>query len=179
MGTQDFITPNPIDQPRHEQNMPIDVETPVPSHWHLTRPGDSLENLSLDDDLTLIGNIGPGGGFALTLVKKMHNQIHLLPHEHIHDVESLLGEIAMRRASFFTRAPIKSDVEFALKIFSYDKIATKGEEKWRVALVHDCGHNEHRRRQIVNSIPVQVIGGTFQDLEEHVDSWWKQLQKFI
>lgn len=177
MGTQDFIRTNQTDKPRHQQNMPVDVETPVPPAWYATRPGDN--DALLDIESPLIGNTGPGGGFALTLIKKMRAQIHLLPHEHLADVEPLLGEIAMRRASVFTRSPIKSDVEFALKIFSYDKEATKGEEKWRIALVHDCGHNEHRRREIVNSIPIEAIGGSLADLDSHIDQWWKELQKFI
>lgn len=177
MGTQDFITTNKNDKPRHNQNMPADVETPVPAAWYASRPGDVKPNST--NDGSLAGNTGPGGGFALTLLKKMRADFNLLPHEHFHDVEPLVGEIAMRRASIFTRSPIKSDVEFAMKLFSYDKPATKGEEKWRVALVHDCGHNEHRRREIVNSIPPEAIGGNLTDLENHIDSWWKDLQKFI
>lgn len=177
MGTQDFVYTNKQDKPRHQQNMPADVETPVPGAWYATRPGDSLE---LDESgKTLLGNIGPGGGFALTLVAKMRPEIHLLHHEHAHDVEPLIAEVAMRRASYFTRSPMKSDVEFAMKMFSYDKEATQGEEKWRVALVHDCGHNEHRRREIVNSIPSEVIGGFISDLEAHIDEFWKLLEKFI
>ena len=85
----------------------------------------------------------------------------------------------MRRESVFTRTPIKSDVEFDMKIFSYDKEATRGEVKWRIALVHDCGHNEHKRREIVNSIPLDAIGGSLANLEAHIDQWWKELQKFI
>ena len=177
MGTQDFVRPSQIDIPRHEQNMPEDVETPVPQGWYADRPGDNLENSNGTSPLN--GNIGPGGGFALTLVSKMRNDIHLLDHEHFHDVKPLVAEIAMRRASHLTRSPVKADVETALELLGFNNEATEDEKSWRIALVHDCGHNEHRRRKIVNSIPIDLLIAGVKSSSNEYEAWKQDLQQFL
>lgn len=175
MSTQDFVSPKRIDEPRHEQNMPEGVDTPIPDAWTPARPGDSLDD-SRSESEHLLGNAGPNVGYALSLIAHQRDNIVLAAHEHAHDVEPLLGEIAMRRASHFGRAPMMGDVTFAMKLLSYDVEPTQGEEKWRPRLVHDCGHNEHRRRIIVNSIPEEIVEGSHVDVKAAISGWWEKLE---
>lgn len=173
MSTQDFVSPKRIDTPRHEQNMPEGVDTPVPQAWIGNRPGDDL--LQKKDNELLLGNPGPNIGYALKIVNNEFDTLYLVEHENEHDVVALLAEIAMRRASVFGRAPVKADVVLAAHILSYDVEPTQGEEKWRPQLIHNCSHDEHRRRQIVNSVPQMIIKG-----ENHghdaISGWWEKLE---
>lgn len=156
--------------------MPEGIDTPVPHSWTATRPGDDLQPTQDEDHEALLGHAGPNVGYAYKLVALEWENVVLVTGEHRHDVEPLLAEIAMRRASFFGRAPIRTDVMFAIRLFSYGGTPTRGEEKWRPHLVHDCGHNEHRRREIVNSIPQAVLAGSHDELHEEVHGWWEKLE---
>jgi hypothetical protein len=177
MSTQDFVAKNRHDRPRHEQNMPEGVEVPTPLPWVAGRPGDEAIAPVVPEG-EYYGHPGPSIGFAMTLVNRQWDNIVLVDHEHRHDVEPLLAEIAMRRASFYGRAPIIDDVKLAIKILSYDAAPTQGEEKWRPHLVHDCGHNEHRRRAIVNSIPEEIIEGQQDDISS-ISGWWEKLENLF
>ncbi len=173
MPTQDFVSPKNIDTPRHEQNMPEGIDTPVPDSWKAHRPGDEKTHKTSDDQL--LGNAGPNVGYALSLVAREKSSFVLVAHEHLHDVEVLIGEIAMRRASHFGRAPVMDDIRFASKLLGYDAAPAQGEEKWRPLLVNGCGHDEHRRRIIVNSIPDEIIAGSSHS-HDAISGWWEKLE---
>lgn len=155
--------------------MPEGVDQPVPKPWTATRPGDDLTSHN-DNEGALIGHAGPNVGYAYTLIHRELDNIVLVDGEHMHDVEPLLAEIASRRAAYFGRAPIKADIGFAIRLLSFGGVPAKGEEKWRPQLVHDCGHDEHRRRTIVNSIPIPVLEGGEHEIEESVQGWWERLE---
>lgn len=175
MSTQDFITPSPVDSPRHDQNMPEGNVTPVPKSWKASRPG-YVDYRQRRESEMLLGNSGPNVGYALKLTAREIKNFYLVSSEHEHDVEILLAEIAMRRASQVGRAPIVSDVHFAMHLLGYDQEPTQGEEKWRPQLVNGCGHDEHRRRIIVNSIPQMIIEGEKGHLNEAISGWWEKLE---
>lgn len=175
MSTQDFISPNRIDHPRHDQNMPEGNETPVPKSWKASRPGYVGLAKRKETDM-LLGNAGPNVGYAMKLSHRQSGEFFLVDHENRHDVEILIAEIAMRRASNFGRAPMIDDIHFATHLLGYDDTPTQGEEKWRPALVNGCGHNEHRRRIIVNSIPQPIIEGEKGQLHEAISGWWEKLE---
>lgn len=178
MPTQDFVSPQSIDSPRHEQNMPEGIDTPVPQTWLATRPGDTFKERDSDQDI-LLGNAGPNIGYALKLARLRIEHLFLLDSEHEHDVEVLLSEIAMRRAARFGRAPVVKDIEFAAHLLGYEQKATSGEEKWRPRLVHGTGHDEHKRRRIVNSIPQEIIEGAELASKEMISGWWEKLEPII
>lgn len=153
--------------------MPEGVETPVPKSWTMTGPGYERHSHKTDSD-ELLGNAGPNVGYALKLVSRAYPDLHLSVHEHRHDVEPLIAEIAMRRAAHFGRAPIKQDVDAAIDLLGYD---STDDGYWRVHLVHDCGHDEHKRRAIVNSIPTEMIADSFD--RGAINAWRKQTQDKI
>ncbi len=134
--------------------MPEGIETPVPKSWKLDGPGYERHSTKNDSD-ELLGNAGPNVGYALKLISRAFPDLHLSSHEHRHDVEPLLAEIAMRRAAHFGRAPIKADVDLAVELLGYDD--ELDDSDWRIHLVHDCGHDEHKRRSIVNSLTTEML----------------------
>lgn len=169
MPTQDFIAPRNIDTPRHEQNMPEGVDNPVPESWVADRPGD--DDSKLNGAGELFGNAGPNVGYAYTLVARVFDSLVLNSAEHHHDVEPLVAEIAMKRASHFGRAPIMKDVDCAVHLLGLGSELDPEETKKRVLLVHDCGHNEHKRRKIVNSIPDELLFSDKAPSVEKVSAW--------
>ena len=61
----------------------------------------------------LLGSPGPNIGYALTLADRMRDRFVIAPHEHVDDVIAVVGELAMKRAASFGRAPVIPDVECA------------------------------------------------------------------
>lgn len=155
--------------------MPEGVETPTPSGWKSDRPGDTYKERDTDSDV-LLGNAGPNIGYALKLASQKIHGYFLLESEHEHDVKVLLSEIAMRRAANFGRAPIVQDLDFAAHLLGYDKESKSGEDKWRPRLVHGCGHDEHKRRRIVNSVPDEIIKHKDEVSEGMISGWWEKLE---
>ena len=176
MSTDDFIYKREIDEPRHQQNMPVGISTPVPKSWRADRPGDTKHGQGIVEG-ELVGHPGPNVGFALTLSKTSNQNWFLIEGEHIHDVEVLLAEIAMRRASSFGRAPIQKDINLAAQLFGYDKQPIQGKGHWRLGIVHGCSHDEHKRRVIVNSIPQEVISGEVDIDQEIIRSWRHKVEE--
>lgn len=174
MPTQDFVPTRRIDAPRHEQNMPEGVDNPVPESWVADRPGD--EDSKLNGAGELFGNAGPNIGYAYTLVGRIYDSLILSSNEHRHDVEPLVAEIAMRRASHFGRAPIMKDVDCAVHLLGLGAELDNEETKQRVLLIHDCGHNEHKRRTIVNSIPDELLFGDKAPSTDKVSAWRTSIQ---
>lgn len=155
--------------------MPEGIDTPVPQSWRLGRPGD-VDHSAVKDNSALLGHAGPNNGFALSLIKLESPKLNLVEHEHRHDVEVLLSEIAMRRSSNYGRAPMIGDIRFAMHLLGYDAEPTQGEEKWRPRLVSGCGHDEHRRRIIVNSIPQEIIDDSHANMHDAISGWWEKLE---
>lgn len=175
MATKDFIFKRMIDEPRHEQNMPEGIDTPAPKGWLASGPGYVGKDQIIRHG-KLIGHAGPNIGFAITLAKRASKNWYLVKGEHIEDVEILLAEIAMRRASFFGRAPIVGDIGFASHLFGFHGEPEQGEEHWRPKFVHGTGHDEHKRRIIVNSIPEEIISGNAELNHETISGWWEQIE---
>lgn len=169
MPTQDFVFPQKSDSPRHQQNMPEGNENPVPKSWVADRPGD-MENAGKSQG-SLFGHAGPNVGYAYTLVAHVFDTLFLSTNEHRHDVEPLLAEISMRRASHFGRAPIMKDVDCAVHLLSYGLELDEGAMNNRVYLITDCGHDEHKRRSIVNSIPDDLIYSDKAATTEKIAAW--------
>lgn len=178
MSTDDFIYKREIDEPRHEQNMPIGIVTPVPKRWKADRPGDTKRSTRVVEG-KLLGHAGPNIGFALTLSKTSNQNWFLIEGEHIHDVEVLLAEIAMRRSSHFGRAPIQKDINLAAQLFGYDKQPIQGKGHWRLGIVHGCSHDEHKRRIIINSVPQEIISSNADIDQEMIRSWRGEVEELF
>ena len=88
-----------------------------PDSWHAVRPGD-LEGRGQPEGPGL-GVQGPDQGYALTLARRLRDQLVLVDGERADDaIAGCLG-VALRRAALFGRAPVIDDLRLAFHLFGF------------------------------------------------------------
>lgn len=166
MPTDPFVSPDPDDRPRQQQNLPPGVAYPPAKGWRPTRPGDNPVGQPVGP---LRGAPGPNIGYAYTLANRIKDRLKLAPHEYVGDALAVLAEIAARRAAAFGRAPVIRDVEFAASLLGYD--TNDDFAPTRVRLVHDASHAYYRRRAIVDSVPDDVLRASPTEVRALAAQW--------
>ncbi len=164
MPTDPFVSPDPDARPRQQQNLPPGVALPPAEHWRPDRPGDLG---AAQPHGELLGNPGPNVGYAYTLVDGVKGEFVLAPHEHAYDAAAVVAEIAGKRASSFGRAPVMPDIRRAMAILGYDGSADDEFAKARTLAVQEAAHEYRRRREIVDSVPVELL----RDMNADVSAW--------
>src|SRR5882672_1656647 len=137
MPTDPFVSPELDDAPRQEANLAPGVRLPAAKSWRPTRPGDLVAEQPIGP---LLGRPGPNVGYALTLVQRVRDRFSLAPHESIADAQAVVGELAMKRAAAFGRAPVMHDVEAAAALLGYLGDVDPDFVRWRAAVVHGAAH---------------------------------------
>jgi hypothetical protein len=88
----------------------------VPDGWSPDRPG-VVEGLQPSG--TRLGTQGPDQGFALTIANRLASKVYLQGLERLDDAIRGCVNIALRRASLFSRAPVVHDVTLAFTIWGF------------------------------------------------------------
>ncbi|MEX2254632.1 MAG: hypothetical protein WEC34_04265 [Acidimicrobiia bacterium] len=151
MSTDPFVSPTPADTPRQAQNVAPGVTLPAARAWSLHRPGDEVAVGQPHGEL--LGDPGPNIGYALTLVHRAQDRFALAPHEHRDDAAAVVGELAMRRAASYGRAPVIHDVECAMSVLGYQGGCAPDFAEWRAGMVLGAHHEYARRRALVDAVP--------------------------
>ena len=154
MPTDPFVAPTLDDAPRQEQNLAPGVHLPAARSWRADRPGDLHGGQPVGE---LLGVPGPNIGYALTLVRRVADRCTLAPHEHRDDAIALVGELAMKRAASYGRAPVLADVESAMLVLGYTGGTEPDFARWRVQAIHRAAHDYARRRALCDAVDVDVI----------------------
>ncbi len=154
MPTDPFVSPELEDAPRQEANLAPGVRLPAAKSWRPDRPGDLVVEQPTGP---LLGRPGPNVGYALTLVQRMRDRLALAPHESIEDALAVIGELAMKRAASFGRAPVMHDVEVAAAVLGYRGEVTPDFVAWRGAAVHGAAHEYEMRRSVIDAVPDAVL----------------------
>jgi hypothetical protein len=158
MGQDPFVAHRLEDKPRQEQNLAPGVKMPPARAWWSDRPGDLAAGQPRGG---LFGSPGPNIGYALTLAERMRDSLKLAPGEHADDALVVVGELAMRRAAAFGRAPVKTDLEVARTIFGWSADGAPWPDddfvKWRIETVRGAAHGYERRRALVEAVPQAVL----------------------
>jgi hypothetical protein len=149
VSTDPFVAPTLVDTPRQEQNLAPGVHYPPARPWRADRPGDVHGQPPSD---SLLGVPGPDIGYALLLVERVRDRLALAPHEHRADAEAVVGELAMRRASSYGRAPVMADVECSMLVLGYQGGVAPDFAKWRVLIVSGAHEDYWRRRAICGAV---------------------------
>lgn len=168
MPTDPFVPPDPADRPRQQQNLPPGTALPPAPRWQAQRPGDLA---AAQPSGALFGTPGPNVGYAYTLAERVADRLQLGPHEALDDVNPVIAEIAGKRAALFGRAPVIHDVDVAVKLLGYDGSADPEFAETRQMIVHEAGHNYYRRREIVDTVPEQLLRLPVAELGEAVAEW--------
>jgi hypothetical protein len=164
--TDPFVSPDPDDKPRQQQNLPPGVAYPPAKSWTPTRPGDIPLG---EPEGKLRGAPGPNIGYAYTLANRIKDRLKLAPHEYSGDALAVVAEIGARRAASFGRAPVIRDVEFAASLLGYD--TTDDFASTRVRLVREASHSYYRRRAVVDSVPDDVLRASPSEVRTVAAQW--------
>jgi hypothetical protein len=176
MPTDPFVSPDPADRPRQQQNLPPGVALPPAGRWRPDRPGDLGP---AQPEGRLLGVPGPNVGYAYTLAQRAKDRLRIGPHEREEDVVSVIAEIAGKRAALFGRAPIIGDIDAAVTILGYDGSAGDDFAELRSHLVREAEHDYSRRRSVVDAVPDRLLRLNPSDLGEHVEEWRSQTRSAL
>jgi hypothetical protein len=154
MPTDPFVSPELDDAPRQEPNLAPGVRLPAAASWRPNRPGDLV---ALQPTGPLLGRPGPNVGYALTLVERLRDRLDLAPHESVDDALAVVGELAMKRAALFGRAPVMNDVDVAAALLGYRGEVSPDFVAWRTVAVHGAGHEYDVRRAVVDAVADAVL----------------------
>jgi hypothetical protein len=154
MATDPFVATTLDDLPRQEQNLAPGVHYPPARPWRSDRPGDVHGRPPSSE---LLGVPGPDIGYALLLVERARDRLALAPHEHAADAESVVGELAMKRAASYGRAPVMADVECAMLVLGYQGGVDPDFAKWRVLTVEGAHEDYWRRRAICGAAGLDAL----------------------
>lgn len=144
--------------------MPQGVPMPPARAWRATRPGDLHGEQPKGE---LFGDPGPNIGYAATLMSQARDTLTVTPNERIDDVEKVVAQLAMRRATMFGRAPVMQDIDVARHILGLDrhqKLDAKLVEA-RTHALHNIAHEYPRQRAIVNEVPESLLRSNPDDLD--------------
>jgi hypothetical protein len=173
VSTDPFVPTSLDDAPRQEQNVAPGVHVPPARAWRVHRPGDEVSVGQPHGEL--LGNPGPNIGYALTLVQRARDRFALAPHEHADDAAALVGELAMRRAASYGRAPVMADVECAMLVLGYQGGCAPDFAEWRVTVGEGAHHEYARRRAVVDAVSLDelrlaptALGARVEEVRAHV-----------
>ena len=155
MSTDPFVAPDIDELPRQAQNVAPGATLPAPDAWHLGRPGDEVA-IGQPRGM-LLGSPGPNIGHALALVQRVRDRLALAPGEHADDAAAIVGELGMRRAASYGRAPVMPDVECAMLVFGYQGGCAPDFAAWRAQVVEGAHHEYPRRRALCDAVPIDVL----------------------
>jgi hypothetical protein len=153
--TDPYVVPLPQDAPRQAQNVAPGVTIPPARSWRLHRPGDEVAVGQPHGEL--LGDPGPNIGYALTLVHRVQDRFALAPHEHVDDAAAVVGELAMRRAASYGRAPVMHDVDCAMLVLGYQGGCAPDFAEWRAVIVEGAHHEYPRRRVLVDAAALDEL----------------------
>ena len=154
MSTDPFVAPTLEDEPRQEPNLAPGVQLPPARAWRADRPGDLVGGQPRGE---LFGSPGPNIGYALTLAERLRDRLSIAPHEHTEDALAVIGELAMKRAASYGRAPVMPDLEGAALLLGYLGDPPEDFVHWRAQALHDAAHDYPRRRAFCDSVDLDVL----------------------
>lgn len=155
MSTDPFVAPDIDEAPRQEQNVAPGVRIPAAVAWHTGRPGDEVATGQPRG--LLLGSPGPNVGYALALVRRASDRFALAPHEHFEDAAAVVGDLGMRRAASYGRAPVMPDIECAMLVFGYQGGVAPDFAEWRASVVEGAAHDYSRRRELCDAVSLDEL----------------------
>jgi hypothetical protein len=154
MPTDPFVAPTLDDHPRNEPNLAPGVRLPAANAWVADRPGDLEAGQPKGD---LLGRPGPNVGYAVLLANRLRDKVSLGAHEPVADALAVVGELAMKRAASYGRAPVMPDLVIAATLLGYLGDVDPAFVEWRTRAVHGASHEYGARRAFVDSVPDAVL----------------------
>jgi hypothetical protein len=171
MAQPEFVPQPAVAQVRAYASPPRDDEG-----WRADRPGELRKPGQPRGRRK--GSQGPDQGYVLKLAHAITDRIRVQPGEDIEDVIAGCVGVALKRASYFGRAPVIHDLLVALQVWGFL------DDKPPAALVQLRGtvfpevrhlHDYMARRRIADMVPDRVLAQTPEQVAEQHRADWKQL----
>jgi hypothetical protein len=164
-----------VSQPRYTPIAARDEVRPQkhlepPRPWRAHRPAEHAAG-PLAPSRTRIGAVGSDQGYALRLAEAIAGELVLGNGEHADDALAVIVQIALRRAARFGRAPVRTDLEVARTLLSYDTVVSDEAAKVRRATVVGAAHDTWRCREIADLVPAEAVSGSVAEAAEAALDW--------
>jgi hypothetical protein len=165
MSAPEFVPRSPVGAKAYES------PPRRPDPWLAVRPGDLGTR---QPEGLLLGVQGPDQGYALSLARRLRDQLVLTDGERADDaIAGCLG-IALRRAALFGRAPVIDDLRLAFNLFGFldaDPPADVVEfRKPRFAGL-DSHHHYAEARELANLVPESTLRMTADQVAARRGDW--------
>jgi hypothetical protein len=142
---------------------------PAPGKWYLDRPA---EQSSLQPPSgPRFGSTGPDLGYGLKLAGRFRDKLVLGEGEHAEDAIAGGFACGSRRASFFGRAPVIYDLEWAFGLWGFLGGAPDDLIAWRKPLFRGAAEHYWDQREIVDAVKVETLRLGPAEVRERLGSW--------
>jgi hypothetical protein len=142
---------------------------PPPQQWYLERPADPVQ---LEQPTgPRLGATGPDLGYGLKLARRLEGRLVLTVGEHREDVVAGCFACGARRASWFGRAPVIYDMEWAYGLWGYFGGAPEELVAWRKPLFRGAAEHYWDQRQIVDAVRPEALKLTPAEVTERLTFW--------
>ena len=171
MAAPKFSPVSPVENTRSYESPPH-----VPDSWRPTRPA---EIHGFQPEGSRMGYQGPDQGFAIKLANTFKNRIHLAAHESEADAVRGCLNIALRRASMFSRAPVIHDLTIAFTAWGFLDENPPGElQALRRRLFEGVGnvvHHYDEGRTLADMVPEATLRMTPEQVAGAFPDKWREL----
>ncbi len=133
-------------------------ELEVPRRWSPYRTGELRFNKKPGQPRgKWLGSPGPDLGYALKLAEHLEHHIKLGKDESLHDAIDGIVVVAMKRSSYFGRAPMIGDIKFAINICGFSADLSGDKAKRRQELFASIGHSYDKKRRLASLINEDLL----------------------
>ena len=142
--------------------------------WSADRPGEVIGTAQPSGPA--LGNQGPDQGYVLKLASHFEDDLVLAPGEHGADALAGACAVALRRASLYGRAPIRTDVEVALGLFGFLNEAPEELVAFRRARFDEVHHSTvhyFAARELADLVPESTLRMSADEVAEASLADWK------
>lgn len=148
------------------EHVPVSPTTTVRSYasppwragsWLADRPGE-IDGRQPEGER--LGTPGPDQGYALKLVERFRDRVHVADGEDVEDALAVGAAVAMKRSALFGRAPVSHDLTVGLTVWGWldpvpDPELVAVRREW-CAEVHHVHHYPELRR-CTDAVPDDVL----------------------
>ncbi len=124
-----------------------------------------------------LGTTGPDQGYAYKLVRHLEDRMHLGDVKRDDAVAGCV-ELAMKRSGLLGRAPVVHDLTAAFTVFGFLDASPPSElADWRRERFAEISSHHHylERRELVDSVPDDLLRKPHAEIERLYRSDWRQL----
>ena len=106
---------------------------------------------------TCSGARGRTSATRSSLAERARDRLALGANESADDALAVIGEVAMKRAALFGRAPVMTDIDIAASLLGYKGEVDPAFVQWRTHAVQGAKHEYEKRRAIVDAVADAVL----------------------